>query len=194
MIVRALESTLARCASNPDLAAFLGADRPLQARDSMLVTGEDYLVVAVAFGPWTPWFFVSDRHRGLRYPIPTPSPLVSVRDSRPAKSWRWSTWTDRDGDDHALLAPDPWARAPGFHARLFDGERDALDQWEPVVTSLMMEWPLPWVSAEALSLGNGDWVTDPMWVDSWEADPTLAMTINPTTGEWFRNPHFDKTA
>jgi hypothetical protein len=155
-----------------------------------LVVGEDYLVVAVALGPHTPWFFVHDRFNGARVPIAAPSLLFSIHDSRPSKQWVLGQGQDRHDSTHAVLAPAFWAADPLFHGRMFEGDADALKQMEDAVREMLMEWPLSWVKQRALSAGTDCWVSDQEGNDTWEADPNRAMTVNPKTGRLFHNPLF----
>jgi len=191
MIVRCFDASFAPCACNPDLRAYLLTDdRALEEHSEPLAAGEDYLVAALAFGPFVPWFSVVDRFGGLRYPILAPGPLFSIRDSRFSRLWERGTAGDRLGGEHTFLAPGIWARDPLFDGRMFEGEAEPLQLMEQWTRTMMLEWPLPWITERAVLVGEENWVTDEDWAEQWEADPRDAMTIHPKTGKLLHNPLF----
>jgi|CXWL01.1.fsa_nt_gi hypothetical protein len=191
MIVRCLDSSFGPCEGRTELAAFLGgAGASFASHHLPLEVGMDYLVAAVAFGPSVPWFFVLDHSPGLRAPIIAPCLLFDVKDSRLSRSWESGVWVDRFERRHGLLAPACWAKDTLFHGRVFEGEAEAVRQMDGVASSLLLEFPLPWITAIAVPVGHGHWVADRDWSNTWEADPTQAMTVNPSTGALFHNPLF----
>lgn len=189
MIVRCLRADYQACAGNPDLLAFLDVapGRTLKAQSFPVAVGEAYVVIAVALGPHTPWFFVDDRRSGSRVPPLLPSALFDVLDARPSRLWRIGTWVDYLGATHALVAPQFWASDAMFHGKAFEGDARALSQLESAAQEMLLEWPLPWISARAIGL-TGTWVTDPEFESSWETDEGNAMTVDPRTGRMFHNP------
>jgi len=129
-----------------------------------------------------------DRFNGARVPIHVPSLLCSVVDSQPSKLWHLGTNLDRLDKRHGLLAPDFWASDPTCHGKMFDGDERTLRLMENVALAMMKEQPLPWIERRAVAVGEGNWVADENWEETWEANAQDAMTIAPKTGHWFHNP------
>lgn len=86
------------------------------------------------------------------------------------------------------MAPACWAKDPLFHGKVFEGDDAALRDMATAVSQLLLELPLPWVASKAVKVGSGSLVADEEWNDTWEADPSQAMTVNPKTGGFFHNP------
>lgn len=53
---------------------------------------------------------------------------------------------------------------------------------------MRLEYRLPWIKDSAISLNNGNWVTDKDFSESWEINPEFEMTIHPRTQEILHNP------
>jgi hypothetical protein len=189
MLVRCLDSSFSLCGSHPDLVRFLGVETSsLQEKRFPMVPGEQYLVAALAFGPFVPWYFVLDRFHGSRVPIPVPCLVFSVQQSRPSRLWQMGTWVDRFDQVHGLLAPRDWAIDPLFHGKMFEGDEEALRLMDEAASEMLREAPVPWITSRAVAVGEGTWVADEQWNETWEASPKDAMTVSPKTGNWFHNP------
>jgi hypothetical protein len=189
MLAKCVDPTFACCATSPALLDFLGVGSSTLSEHRLpLRHGLDYLVVAIAFGPLLPWLFVLDRQPGLLTPILAPCLHFEISDSSLSKTWVHGAWVDATGYKHGLLAPEVWARDEGFHGRAFDGEELALRQMHELTQLLLVEFPVPWISEVALSVGHDNWVTSPDWSKSWQANPADAMTIEPSEGKMYHNP------
>lgn len=189
MLARCISNDFSPCRSHADLAEFLGlsATSPSNASYAPLVVGQEYLVVAFAFGPWIPWLFLADRW-GLRYPLIYPSCMFSITDTRRSAMWERGWWRDHRGGQHEWLAPEVWAQSPDLPGKAFDGDAHALASFGDVVSRLSLEFSLPWVRECAIVLGNDGWVINVDYSESWKANPAHAMTVRPSTGALLHNP------
>jgi hypothetical protein len=195
MIVKCLDSKFSLLSKNSDLNMFISGSRSeINEIDFSLRVNEQYLVVAISIGPFCTWMFIDDRFSGLRYPRPIPSGMFSITDSRISRFWMWGTWCDRLGGRHSLLASKEWVEDEMFHGKLFEGDALSLERYYQALTQIRMEYPIPWISDKAYSLGSEKWVGDEIKERFWEADPQYAMTLDPLTNNLLHNPLFSNEA
>ena len=186
MLARCISNYFDICRGNIELVKFLGLTSA-SASPAPLVVGQEYLVVAFAFGPFVPWVFIADR-LGLRYPLIYPSCMFSITDTRLSKTWEQGLWVDSRGGKNSWLAPHVFVETPGLPGMALDGDPDALAQFGNLVSLMSLEFSLPWVDESAITLDKDLWVTDVDYSESWEVDPSNEMTVRPSTGALLHNP------
>lgn len=186
MLAKCISNNVEIFRGNADFSKFLGFGSASSSH-APLVIGQEYLVVAFAFGPLVPWLFVADR-LGLRYPLIYPSYMFSITDTRISRSWEQCLWLDARGGKSMMLAPHVFAEFPEFPGMALEGNPDALSKFSNLVSFMSLEFSLPWVEEHAVILNEGFWVADADFSESWQADPSNEMTVRPSTGALLHNP------
>lgn len=183
MMVRCVDNSYLRVRNKPNLLSFIGGNpEEVPEKQVPLVIDERYLVVAIAFGPFVPWYFIDDRLSGLSYPELYPADFFEITDSRFSRYWSRGKWVDRLDGQHVIFATDEWNKCDGFHGKLFSGDNQAKLIYQSNLIKLRAEYDLPWIVRKAVHLENG-WVCDEDYLESWKADELDEMTTHPSTGE-----------
>jgi hypothetical protein len=186
MLARCISNDFGTCRGNIDLVEFLGLNATFESH-APLVVGQEYLVIAFAFGPFVPWLFIADR-LGLRYPLIYPSCMFSITDTRLSREWERSFWMDSRGGKSQWLAPQVLVEAPGLPGAALEGDLNALATFGNLVSIMSLEFSLPWINECAVALDKDIWVTDADYSESWQVDISNEMTLRPSTGALLHNP------